>query len=393
MGTVQSAEKESKSVNSFAPIRLHSVRLLTDSVTACEDATSAPPPPPPPPGTSSTAPPPPPPAESSEKDSIAAAAQSASMYENPGTYEMATSEAKRFFHLDTFDGFRCDINKQMSPFMLAMHSFWLGTTMMPDGRTSSYSFVSQVAMDDGGFMMARVDPGQGSVNGRIHRQLGPILGKLQTGLSSDGSNDSLLVEADVGGPSWMGSAKYGSMGNGIILGCNYMQAITPRLHMGGDGMYIGANGSFQWAGAVKYTMPARTGDEDSPITLPSSKQASPTGSPKPEMSGSSTVCAVWSPAQGLSLDYTRVVTPNRVTLASSLQCSPANLAESQLTVAAEFKLERATLNVAVDGSGQISSLLESKLGMDPGAPMLNLSAHMDHRKDEYKFGYGIKFNG
>jgi mitochondrial import receptor subunit TOM40 len=290
--------------------------------------------------------------------------------------------------LDTFDGFRCDINKQASPFMLVLHNFWLGTSMLPDGRTSTYSFVTQVA-DEAGFMMARWDPGQASVNGRVHRALlgGLAMGKLQIGVSAEGQNDTLLGEVDFGGHSWMGNLRYGSMGGGVVLGCNYMQALTPALHMGGDGMYVGANGSFQTNYALKYTMPALTGEEDLPTTTPA-KPA--TGM---ETAGSSTLCAQFKPGQGMaSLDYKRVVTPNRVTLASSLEFSPLSL-ESQLLVAAEFKLSRSTLNLCVDGSGHLQSVLEAKLGMGQGSPTINFSADMDHAKQQMRFGYGIKIEG
>jgi mitochondrial import receptor subunit TOM40 len=375
--------------------------LSAVATTACED----PPPPPPPlpvdsgssttgksstqsPSSSSAPPPPPASGEEAKSDDIASAAQAASAYVNPGPFEQAIGEGKRFFMLDTFDGFRCDINKQASPFMLVLHNFWLGTSMLPDGRTSTYSFVTQVA-DEAGFMMARWDPGQASVNGRVHRALlgGLAMGKLQIGVSAEGQNDTLLGEVDFGGHSWMGNLRYGSMGGGVVLGCNYMQALTPALHMGGDGMYVGANGSFQTNYALKYTMPALTGEEDLPTTTPA-KPA--TGM---ETAGSSTLCVQFKPGQGMaSLDYKRVVTPNRVTLASSLEFSPLSL-ESQLLVAAEFKLSRSTLNLCVDGSGHLQSVLEAKLGMGQGSPTINFSADMDHAKQQMRFGYGIKIEG
>jgi hypothetical protein len=86
---------------------------------------TAPPAPPGPAGTTgaSTAP-------TDTDDAIAKAARAVSSYVNPGPYEQAATDAKRLVMLDTFDGFRCDINKQVSPFMGVFHSFWLGTSMI-----------------------------------------------------------------------------------------------------------------------------------------------------------------------------------------------------------------------------------------------------------------------
>jgi hypothetical protein len=60
---------------------------------------------------------------SPEEDSIAQAAAAASAFINPGPYEQAPQELKRLVMLDTHDGFRCDINKQLSPYMAVGKKF------------------------------------------------------------------------------------------------------------------------------------------------------------------------------------------------------------------------------------------------------------------------------
>ncbi|GAX26344.1 mitochondrial import receptor subunit TOM40 [Fistulifera solaris] len=347
-------------------------KLLATSTTRCDDAL----PPPPPPG---EAPPPPPP-----KDSIAEAAASTTLYSNPGPYEMAAMDGKRLVQLDTFDGFRCDINKQLSPYMAVVHSFLLGTTSLPD-RTSTYSFVTQVA-DEQGILMTRVDPGRGSVDGRVHRAVlgGLAMAKLQLGLSPDGQQDQALAELDFGGLTWTGNLKYGSMAGAIVYGCNYLQSITPQLQMGGEGMYIAANQSLISNYTLKYTIPASTGDETSAL---------PGVAKGPERKGSSMMCVNYNTAQNaLSLNYKRVVTPNRVTLGAELQCSPLTL-ESQVLLGAEFKLHRSRFAICVDGGLRTQSILEAKLGVAPGSPTLNFSADVDHLNDAMRFGYGITIEG
>lgn len=367
------------------------VPLLSGLTTQCDDGSSAPPPPPPPSGgvsnSSTTEAPPPPP--SAEDDSISEAAQKASAYTNPGPYEMVAQDSKRLVTLDTFDGFRCDINKQLSPYMVAIHNFWLGTNMIPDGRKNTYAFVCQVA-DESGLWMARVDPGRGSVDGRIHRAIlgGLCMAKLQLGLSQEGQGDQALAELDFGAETWTANIKYGSMGGGIAYGCNYFQAVTPRIAMGGEAMFIGANNGLMSNYTLRYTMPAKTGEEDL-----STSKASEKNEQQSENAGSSTLWASYNTMSNqVSLSYKRVVTPNRVSLGADLSFDPLSL-QSQVMLGAEFKLTRSKLNFCVDGSAHIQSTLETKLGMMQGAPSLSFSADVDHMKEDMKFGYGLNFEG
>ena len=328
-------------------------------------------PPPPPAASSSTEAPPPPPV-----DSIAAAASAVSSYSNPGPYEQAAMDARRLVALDTHDGFRCDINKQLSPYMAVVHSFWLGTTMIPDGRTKTYSFVAQVA-DESGLLMARVDPEKGSVDGRIHKALlgGLAMAKLQLGVSAEGQGDQMLADVDFGGNTWTGNIKYGSMGGGLVYGMNYFQSILPNLALGGEGMYVAANQNFVSSYTAKYSTPAPNEDNKWSMETPS------------------TMVANYNTGQGaLTLNYKRVVTPNRVALGAELQCSPMTL-ESQVAVAAEFKFTRSKMSMCVDGDARIQATLETKLGAAPGSPTLSFSADVDHFKDIMRFGYGINIEG
>ena len=400
-----------KSMNTMLPSLSETLlrNMGITSKTQC-DAVPAPPPPLPPPPTTGLNEPPPPAApdkasssSSPEEDSISKAAKGAGMEEldipNPGPYEGASMDAgKRLVSLDTHDGFRCDINKQLSPFFLIVHSFWLGTSMIPDGRNKTYSFVAQVASDNG-LLMARTDPERGSVDGRVHVGLlgGMAMGKLQLGLSGAGTgadgqggggqNDQVLAEIDFGGQTWTGNLRYGSVAGGLMYGCNYFQSVTKRLALGGEGVYIGTNKSLLSSYSMKYTFPnlSSTPLDEERVSIGSNKDD--------EMKGSAVMYANYNAAQGLlSVNYKRVVTPDRVTLGAELQCSPMTL-DSQVVLGAEVNLQRSKLNVCVDGSGRIQSVLEAKLGIAPGSPTLNFAAEVDHGKDLMRFGYGLNIGG
>lgn len=365
--------------------------------TYCEN--SPPPPPPPPPGTNSVPPPPPSPSSSTDGapiDSIEAAAKAVSLFPNPGPYEQAmVSSGKNLVSLDTFDGFRCDISKQLSPFMAVFHSFWLGTSMLPDGRKSNYTFMTQVA-DENGLLMSRVDPQRGSFDGRIHRSVlgGAALFKAQIGVGTEGGpSDQLLMELDFGLNTWTGNLKLGSMGGGVVYGLNYFQSVTPKLAVGGEGMCIAANSSLVSSYTLKYSFDGRKDVDDALVSDLSNKSASPMGAASPEQPGASTMCVNFNTFHSmLSMNYKRCVTPGRVNLAAELQCNPFSL-ESQVLLGAEFKLQRSKLSLCVDGTGRIQSLVEAKLGMAPGSPTLNFSADVNHLTDEMRFGYGINIEG
>eukprot|EP00536_Pseudo-nitzschia_multiseries_P001437 jgi/Psemu1/181008/e_gw1.18.242.1 len=287
---------------------------------------------------------------------------------NPGPYEQAPGDLKRLVQLDTHDGFRCDINKQLSPYLAVVHSFWLGTAMLPDGRKRTYTWLAQVA-DESSMCFARIDPSQSSVDGRIHKSImgGLAVAKLQLGLSAEGQADQCLLDVDLNGMSWSGNLKYGSMGGGPVYGCSFHQGITPRLSMGGEGMYVAANGNMMSNYLLKYSEPP-----------------------------SSTVCVQFAPSgpspMPLSLNYKRTVTPKRVTLGAELSCDPLSL-QSHCALGGEFKFSRSKLHVAVDGNLKMQSVLETSLGKEPGQPRLTLTAELDHFRDEMKFGYGLAIDG
>ena len=231
--------------------------------------------------------------------------------------------------------------------------------------------------------MTNVDPEKKTVNGRIHKALfgGLAMGKVQCSVSPDGGNDQLLGEVDFGGMTWTGNMKYGSMGGGCVFGLNYYQGVTEKLAMGGEGMYIAANGNMMSSYTVKYECEA-PGLEDGTGVSEIAKTASFDQRP------SSWFCAQLHPGQGmLNLNYKRVVTPNRVTLGAELQMAPTF--ESQVMFGAEFQLARSKFAMAVDGTGKVQSNLETALGMAPGSPKLSFNAEADFASDTMKFGYGL----
>jgi mitochondrial import receptor subunit TOM40 len=372
------------------------MKTMKLNVSQCAEAT--PPPPPPLPADGKAPPPPPTPDAAAASDSIATAARAVSGFSNPGPYEQAINDVKRIVMVDTFEGFRCDISKQVSPFMAAIHSFQLGLPPQ-EGRksSSSYSFITQVA-DESGLLMARIDPVKGSLDGRVHKALlgGLAMGKLQMGVTAAdptnemaSSNDTLMAEVDFGGNTWTGNLKYGSMGGGLVYGCNFFQTLHPNVAAGGEGMYIAANGNLMSSYTLKVNWKAGTKEVVDEVLVPTTPPPMPPGMPPQEEAGNSVLCLNYNAGQMVAtINYKRCVAPNRLVLGADLQFNPMSL-DSQVVLGAEYKWQRSKLNLCVDGAGRMQSLLEAKYGMAPGSPSILLSAEMDHYSDVMKFGYGI----
>jgi mitochondrial import receptor subunit TOM40 len=253
--------------------------------------------------------------------------------------------------------------------------------------------MTQVA-DEQGLWMVRLDPGRQSLDGRLHRMLVPLGGwcKVQLSGTPEGDSDQLLAECDVNGPTWSANLKYGSIAGGIVYGCNFYQAITPRLHMGAEGMYVAVNGNQLSNYTIKYTWPASTGDEDGAVVSKNASTAKPGASPI-DTGGSTTLVANLNPAQMMAtMNVKRVVTPQRVTLGAELQFSPLSL-ESQVAIGADFNWQKSQLQLCLHGDGRLQSLLDVKLGRAPGSPSLKLSADVNHFTEEMRFGYGITVEG
>mmetsp|Transcript_9086 Transcript_9086/g.18171 ORF Transcript_9086/g.18171 Transcript_9086/m.18171 type:complete len:339 (+) Transcript_9086:138-1154(+) len=329
----------------------------------------APPAPPPLPSTNS---PPPPPPDADEKgeaaaeknDSISEAISSVSAYSNPGPWEAFNSECKRVVFLDTFDGAKVDLSKQLSPFLLINHNWMLGTTAVPDPMKNFYSFTTQVMVDEQTAVIGRIDAG-GTVEARVHRgwlqseDLQVATKVVAVATPEFNENNQMVMDVDVGGRTWSGQVKMGSLHGGNILGLSYVQSITPSLTIGGDALHLGSQGASIGSYGVRYAGTDWIG------------------------------CGQWSGLQqAMMINYKRTVTPNRVTLGAELQIAPTF--DTAVSFGGEFNLKQSKFSTVVDGGGGIKSVLEARLG--PAATLV-FSGEVDHGKDVYKFGYGLTIGG
>ena len=295
----------------------------------------------------------------------------------PGQFERREEDVKKVTSVNTFEGARVDVSKPMTPLFALSHSIMLGSSPHPNA-TSHYKLGATVG-DGERVCVATVDQ-HGTVEGQLYGSLfSGFQGKLIFNLPNDPKNGIVAVsDVDFNGPTSSAQVKFGHNIHGVAgphLGVSYFQAITPRFSLGGEGscgLYSPASATTMVA-AGKYSAPKF----------------------------SSVISYATNSGQGdqLSFFYHRTVTPGRVHLGTELAVQPSTL-DAQMSAGAEFILKQSKLNLAVDGNGRMSSVVETTLSP---AAKLSFSAEMllgsgstpgggddKSKPDSYKFGYGLQ---
>mmetsp|Transcript_14332 Transcript_14332/g.19159 ORF Transcript_14332/g.19159 Transcript_14332/m.19159 type:complete len:322 (+) Transcript_14332:32-997(+) len=290
----------------------------------------------------------------------------------PGQFERREEEVKRITNINTFEGVRFGVSKPLTPMFALNHDVILGSSPIPNA-SSHYKFGATVG-DNEGVIMASLDQ-HGSIEGNIVGTImGPVQGKLTFYMPNDPKNFVTVADADYNGKNATAQIKIGHNLHGIPgphAGMSYFQSITPRFALGGEG-------------SCALSPP-------SPPNL--------TASAKYHAKTFSSILSYTPPQSGaqdqLSFLYHRIVTPGRVQLASELALQPST-GESQMAAGAEFNLKQSRINLALDGSGKMTSTVETTLS--PSA-RLSFSAEMHlgggqpdelgRGRDVYKFGYGL----
>ena len=138
-----------------------------------------------------------------------------------------------------------------------------------------------------------------------------------------------------------------------LASLSYFQAVTPRIAVGGEAVYLKKLGTPILSARARYT--------DNNHTL---------------------VCTA-SPAGSLSATFLRRVS-NRLGLACELEMG---LQGSQMSFGAEFVMRQAKFQANITSTGTIQTTLQDIIANNC---FLLLSATVDHRHDIYRFGAGIQ---
>ncbi|KAK4534685.1 hypothetical protein CDCA_CDCA02G0710 [Cyanidium caldarium] len=302
---------------------------------------------------------------------------------NPGAYEEISQEASTILRPNLFDGVRFDMNVPVTGAVSTGHSLEMGSVQSPPGYALALNYMSSTLV-----AVSRWDM-SGRVNGRLFYTHTPnIISKLLLSrqpaedpaaaaaaaaaaamLSGGGagagstanaganaapasSSTTLMYDLDYRGSDYSANLK---LGTGGIVAVSYMQSIIPSLSMGGEGFFQLRNKFSALTGA------ARVVTTDGILTA---------------------TVASFGPVIG---SYVHRVNP-RVSLAAELFWD-ARSRESYVTAGYKFDLRAATVTGQLSSLGKVAAVLEEKLS--PGVSFL-LSGEIDHRQQQYRFGFGLQ---
>ncbi|KAI4384112.1 hypothetical protein MLD38_009879 [Melastoma candidum] len=253
---------------------------------------------------------------------------------------------------EVFEGFRFDLTKGLNPQFALSHSV-MGTTEVPSRDyqtlkmpTANYEFGVNF-MDPKLMMFGRLLT-DGRLNARVKWDLTDDLSfKANALLTKEPHMSHGMFNFDYKGHDYRSQFQFG---NGSLFGANYIQSVTPNLSLGGEVFWTGQHRKSGIGYAARYNTEKMVCD----------------GSICQHRHGSYELCSE-GVGEGLSCYRVHVQLLSRDAVA---------------TVGYDYILrqERSTQN------GCVSALLEERLNM--GLQFI-LSAEIDHKKKDYKFGFGL----
>ncbi|CAK0891706.1 unnamed protein product [Prorocentrum cordatum] len=171
----------------------------------------------------------------------AAAAAAAAAEREPVHFEKFNREWQQMAEQDNFDGFRIEAAKQVTKWLQAAHTLFLGTQLRECGYI--YQFGPAFQTEDQRTMLVARAGLDGAVNGRFIQKFGE-------GTELKGSSNSHLKEparnmhegsVEYTGENTTLAAKLAWQG-AWLLGGAFTQRVVPSLHLGGDLVLVAVNG-------------------------------------------------------------------------------------------------------------------------------------------------------
>ncbi|XP_053992867.1 uncharacterized protein LOC128883972 [Hylaeus volcanicus] len=159
--------------------------------------------------------------------------------QNPLQYEQYSREYLQMTSHDSFDGFRLEAVKSVSPLFQLNHSLNLGTTCRPSGYC--YQFGPTFSSADRSFFLMSRYATDGTMMARIIKKLGDKMEGRISGCSSLDSPQRNVVEVNLDRTHdfWCTCLKAAWHGTWILNG-SLSRRICPGLHCGGEISWIAA---------------------------------------------------------------------------------------------------------------------------------------------------------
>ncbi|XP_047943909.1 mitochondrial import receptor subunit TOM40-1-like [Salvia hispanica] len=275
----------------------------------------------------------------------------------PIPYEEIHREALMSLKPELFEGLRFDFTKGLNQKFSLSHSVMMGPTEIPAQSaetikipTANYEFGANF-IDPKLMLFGRVMT-DGRLNARLKCDLSDNLTlKGNAQLTNEPHMSHGMFNFDYKGSDYRTQFQ---VGNGALLGASYIQSVTRNLSLGGEVFWAGQHRKSGIGYAARYNTDK----------MVASGQVASTGM--------------------VALSYVQKVS-DKVSLATDLMYNYMS-GDVTSSVGYDYILRQCRLRGKIDSNGSVSAFLEERLNM--GLNFL-LSAEIDHRKKDYKFGFGL----
>ncbi|XP_004240449.1 mitochondrial import receptor subunit TOM40-1 [Solanum lycopersicum] len=275
----------------------------------------------------------------------------------PIPYEEIHREALMSLKPELFEGLRFDFTGGLNQRFSLSHSVFMGPTELPTQSadivkipTAHYEFGANF-IDPQMMLIGRVMT-DGRVNARVKCDLSENLSLKANGqLTGEPHMSHGMVNFDYKGKDYRTQFQ---LGNGALLGASYIQSVGPHLSLGGEVFWAGQHRKSGIGYAARYNTDK----------MVAAGQVASTGM--------------------VALSYVQKIS-DKVSLASDFMY---NYMSRDVTASFgyDYILRQCRLRGKVDSNGCAAAFLEERLNM--GLNFI-LSAEVDHKKKDYKFGFGL----
>ncbi|EOA31005.1 hypothetical protein CARUB_v10014148mg [Capsella rubella] len=275
----------------------------------------------------------------------------------PVPYEELHREAFMSLKADNFEGLRFDFTKALNQKFSLSHSVMMGPTEVPSQSsetikipTANYEFGANY-FDPKLMLIGRVMT-DGRMTARVKADLtDKLVVKANAQITNEPHLSHAMFNFDYMGSDYRAQLQ---LGNSALIGATYIQSVTNRLSLGGEVFWAGVPRKSGIGYAARY-------ETDKMVA---SAQVASTGA--------------------VVMNYVQKIS-DKVSLATDFMYNYFSR-DVTASVGYDYILRQARVRGKIDSNGVASALLEERLSM--GLNFL-LSAELDHKKKDYRFGFGL----
>lgn len=275
----------------------------------------------------------------------------------PVPYEEIMREILMSLKPENFEGLRFDLNKGLNQSFSLSHSVLMGPTEIPSQSseiikipTSHYEFGANF-INPKLLLLGRIMT-DGRLNAKMKYDITDNFTlKATAQITSEPHMSHGMFNFDYKGKDFRSQLQ---LGNGALVGASYIQSVTPYLSLGGEIFWAGQHRKSGIGYAARY-------DTDKMVAT---GQISSTGM--------------------LAMGYVQKIS-EKVSLATDFVYNYLSK-DVTASVGYDYILRQCRLRGKIDSNGCTGAYLEERLNMGLN---LILSAEIDHRRKDYKFGLGL----